>query len=140
MATTVRQVMTTNPRRVSVDESIIAVAQMMRDEDIGSVIVTDADEVRGVVTDRDIVVRAVADGLDPRIETVDTVYSGRELVTVDPDTPIEDAVQLVREHAVRRLPVVEHGKAVGVLSLGDLAIERDDQSALADISAAPANT
>src|SRR5436190_15983279 len=86
VATTVRQVMTTNPRRVSVDESIIAVAQMMRDEDIGSVIVTDADEVRGVVTDRDIVVRAVADGLDPRIETVDTVYSGRELVTVDPDT------------------------------------------------------
>src|SRR5436190_21814613 len=132
--------MTTNPRRVSVDESILAVAQVMRDEDIGSVIVTDADQVRGVVTDRDLVVRVLAEGLDPKTETVDTVYSGRDLVTVDPHTPVEDAVRLMREHAVRRLPVVEGGKAIGVVSLGDLAIERDDQSALADISAAPSNS
>jgi len=68
--------------------------------------------------------------LDPATETVDTVYSGRDLVTVDVGTPIEDAVRLMREHAVRRLPVVDQGRAIGVVSLGDLAIERDEGSAL----------
>src|SRR5438270_104008 len=133
MATTVREVMTATPREVSVDQPIIEVAQVMRDEDIGSVIVTDADQVRGIVTDRDLVVRAIAEGVDPTTETVDTVYSGRDLVTVDPSTPIDEALRLMRERAVRRLPVVEQGKPVGVVSLGDLAIERDDNSALADI-------
>ena len=107
MATIVQEVMSSNPRRVSVDESIIAVAQVMRDEDIGSVIVTDADQVRGLVTDRDLVVRAIAEGLDPASETVDTVYSGRDLVTVESNTPIEEAVRLMRENAIRRLPVVD---------------------------------
>src|SRR5438552_242617 len=102
--------MTSNPRRVSVDESIIAVAQVMRDENIGSVIVTDADRVRGLVTDRDLVVRAIAEGLDPAKETVDTVYSGRDLVTVEPNTPIDEAVRLMRENAIRRLPVVDDGR------------------------------
>src|SRR3954453_3516833 len=136
----VQEVMTANPRRVSVDEPILAVAQVMRDEDIGSVIVTDADQVRGVVTDRDLVVRVLAEGLDPATETVDTVYSGRDLVTVDVSTPIEEAVRLMRGHAVRRLPVVDQGRAIGVVSLGDLAIVRDEDSALADISAAEPNT
>ena len=140
MATIVQEVMSSNPRRVSVDESIIAVAQVMRDEDIGSVIVTDADQVRGLVTDRDLVVRAIAEGLDPALETVDTVYSGRDLVTVESNTPIEEAVRLMRENAIRRLPVVDDGRAIGLVSLGDLAMERDEGSALADISAAEPNT
>src|SRR3954447_6584697 len=135
MPTIVREVMTRNPRQVSVDEPIVAVARVMRDEQIGAVIVTDADQVRGMVTDRDLVVRAIAEGLDPRIETVDTVYSGRDLVSVDPNLPIDKALQLMREHAAGRLPVVEKGKPVGVISLGDLAIEGQDETALADISA-----
>jgi len=104
------------------------------------VIVTDADQVRGMVTDRDVVVRAIAEGLDPRIETVDTVYSGSDLVSIDPNTPVDEAAQLMREHAVRRLPVIEEGKAVGVVSLGDLAMEGNDEGALADISAADPNS
>src|SRR3954453_20079756 len=119
----VQEVMTPNPRRVSVDEPILAVAQVMRDEDVASVIVTDADQIRGVVTDRDLVVRVLAEGLDAATETVDTVYSGRDLVTVEPETRIEEAVRLMREHAVRRLPVVEQGTAIGIVSLGDRAIE-----------------
>src|SRR5213079_2496387 len=116
----VQEVMTANPRRVSVDEPILAVAQIMRDEDIGSVIVTDADQVRGLVTDRDLVVRAIAEGLNPATETIDAVYSGSQLVTIEPSTPIEEAVKLMRSHAVRRLPVVDAGRPIGVVSLGDL--------------------
>jgi CBS domain-containing protein len=140
MPTIVREVMTRNPRQVSVDEPIVAVARVMRDEEIGAVIVTDADQVRGMVTDRDLVVRAIAEGLDPRVETVDTVYSGSDLVSIDPNSSIDEAAQLMREHAVRRLPVVEKGKAVGVVSLGDLAMEGEDDGALADISAADPNS
>src|SRR4051794_28882303 len=141
MAATVKDVMTRDPREVSVDTSIVEVAQLMRDEDIGSVIVTDGGRLRGLVTDRDVVVRAVAENLDPSVETVDTVYSGRDLVTVDPDTPIDEAAAIMRVKAVRRLPVVDsRGNAVGVVSIGDLAMERDEDSVLARISAAPANT
>jgi CBS domain-containing protein len=140
VANTVKDVMTKDPREVSVDESIIAVTRLMRDEDIGSVVVSDSGQVRGIVTDRDIIVRAIAEGLDPNVETVDTVYSGRDLVTVEPDTPLDEAARLMREKAVRRLPVVDSGRAVGMVTIGDLAIERDEDSPLADISAAPSNT
>jgi CBS domain-containing protein len=139
MTRRVRDVMTENPREVNVDETIISVARVMRDEDIGAVIVTDAGQIRGLVTDRDIVVRGVAEGLDPKLETIDTIYSGTELVTVDPDTPLDQAVELMRERAVRRLPVVENGKAVGIISIGDLAIALDKDSTLADISASAPN-
>jgi len=131
--------MTPNPREVSADETIVAVAGVMRDEDIGSVIVTDAGQLRGLVTDRDIVVRAVAEGVDPSLETIDTIYSGTALATVEPDTPLDTAVDIMREYAIRRLPVVEDGHAVGVVSIGDLAIEIDGDSTLADISASAPN-
>jgi CBS domain-containing protein len=134
----VRDLMTSDPRRVGVDKTIAGVAQMMRDEDIGDVIVSDGDRLVGVVTDRDIVIRAVAEGLDPVRETVDAVFSG-DVTTVAPDTPIEEAVRVMRENAVRRLPVVDGEQLVGIISLGDLAMARDENSALADISAAPPN-
>jgi CBS domain-containing protein len=139
MERTVRDVMTPNPREVSADETIVAVAGVMRDEDIGSVIVTDAGQLRGLVTDRDIVVRAVAEGVDPALETVDTIYSGAALATVAPDTPLDTAADIMREYAIRRLPVVEDGHAIGVVSIGDLAIEIDGDSTLADISASAPN-
>src|SRR5215212_1256457 len=93
MANTVQDVMTRSPRQVNLDEPLVAVARMMRDDDIGDVLVTDGDTVRGIVTDRDIVVRAVAEGLDATRETVDAVYSG-DVTTVTPDTPIEEAVRI----------------------------------------------
>jgi CBS domain-containing protein len=115
-----------------------AAAQMMRDEDIGDVIVIDDDQLCGIVTDRDIAVRAVADGKDPTETRLGHICS-RDLVTIAPNDPAEHAVELMRKNAMRRMPVVESGRPVGIVSLGDLALDRDRNSALADISAAPAN-
>jgi CBS domain-containing protein len=111
----------------------------MRDNDIGDVVVVAGDdEVLGIVTDRDITVRAIADGCGPDTPLTD-VLSG-QVVTVAPDERIERVVDLMREHAVRRIPVVEGGHLAGVVSIGDLAVERDSDSALADISAARENS
>src|SRR4051794_7723216 len=139
MELTVQDVMTPNPREVAVDEPIIAAAQIMRDCDVGDVVVNDGGQVRGILTDRDIVVRAIAEGMDPAIETVDAIYTGGEIVTVTPQTPLQEAVQTMSAAAVRRLPVVEDGRAVGIISLGDLALASEEPSALADISAAEPN-
>jgi CBS domain-containing protein len=111
----------------------------MRDDGIGAVLVADDGQLKGLVTDRDIVVRAVADGRDPGTTPVAEACSP-ELVTVAPDDDADTAVRRMREHGVRRIPVVEDGRAVGLLSLGDMAIERDERSALADISAQAPNT
>lgn len=138
MAQTLKDLMTPNPQTVSVETTVAEAAKCMRDDGIGDVIVTDGDTLCGIVTDRDIVVRAVADGLDATTTTVGDICT-TDLATLSPDTSVEDAVTLMRERAVRRLPIVENGKPVGIVSIGDLAIERDGQSALADISAAPPN-
>jgi CBS domain-containing protein len=112
----------------------------MRANDIGDVIVVDDNgKLTGIVTDRDIVVRVVAEGRDPRATRLGDIAS-RELTVLAPDDPVERAVELMRERAIRRLPVVEQGKPVGIVSIGDLALDRDPDSALADISAAPPNT
>jgi CBS domain-containing protein len=110
----------------------------MRDGDIGDVIVQDGQELRGIVTDRDIVVRAVAEDQAPSEVTVGEICSV-DLVTLGPDDPIDRATHLMRDNAIRRLPVIEDGRAVGVVSLGDLAIERDARSVLAEISMADRN-
>jgi CBS domain-containing protein len=113
-------------------------ARRMRDADIGDVIVTEDGTMCGVVTDRDIVVRAIAEGKDPQSATLGEICS-HEVVTVSADDSVERAIELMRERAVRRLPVVDGGSPVGIVSIGDLAIERDSDSALADISAASGN-
>jgi len=136
--TTLKDLMTPNPLTVSTDTPVADAARYMRDEGIGDVIVTDGETVQGIVTDRDIVIRAVADGLDTATTTVGDICS-TDLATLSPDAEVEEAVTLMRERALRRLPVVEKGKPVGIVSIGDLAMERDEDSALADISAAPPN-
>jgi CBS domain-containing protein len=128
-----------NPRSVGLDASLVEVARIMRDDDVGDVLVTQDDSLRGIVTDRDIVVRAVAEGANPSDQTVDAVFSGGEVVTVTPDTSLEQAALIMREHAIRRLAVVEGGRPVGVVSLGDLAMQEDEDSALAEISSTPPN-
>jgi CBS domain-containing protein len=110
----------------------------MRDAGIGDVIVTENNQVCGIVTDRDIVIRTVAEAQDPAATTLADICS-HALTTVAPTDSIEYAVQLMREKAIRRLPVVEGGQAVGIVSLGDLAVERDPGSALGEISAASPN-
>ncbi|WP_217145039.1 CBS domain-containing protein [Streptomyces sp. AC627_RSS907] len=131
----VKDVMTPGVTAVRPDSSLVEAARLMRAQNIGDVVVADGQDVVGLLTDRDITVRAVAEGVDPMAVDVRSVCTAGPLV-VAPDDPVEDAVALMREHAVRRLPVVEDGLPVGVVSLGDLAEARDPSSALADISRA----
>jgi CBS domain-containing protein len=138
MAQHVRDIMTSAPVTVEPQTSVTQVARLMRDEDIGAVLVAEGDDLRGLVSDRDLVVRALAEGGDPDETTVAGVCSG-DLYTITPDEDLDQAVRLMREHAVRRVPVVDHGRPVGIVSLGDLAMERDPGSALGDISAARPN-
>lgn len=135
----IREHMTPDPVVLSSNTTLADAARRMRDEEIGDVLVEEGGELRGLATDRDIVVRAVAEGADPQTATLAEVCSGG-LVTVSPDDSVIDAERLMRQHAVRRVPVVDAGKAVGMISIGDLAIDLDSESALADISAAPSNS
>ncbi len=132
----VRDIMTTPVVGVAETATLVEAARHMRMYDIGDVLIVDGDAVRGIVTDRDIVIRALAADLDPATTTVGDVAT-RDPVVIGPDQPAADAVQLMRDRALRRLPVCEDGHLVGVITLGNLATERDPESALADISAAP---
>jgi CBS domain-containing protein len=138
MPQSIREVMTADPRTVEPSASLAEAAQAMRDDDVGAVLVVDRGTVAGIVTDRDIAVRAVAEGADPKSTKVADVCSA-DLTTLTVDQTVEDAIRLVREHNVRRIPVVQDGRPAGIVTIGDLAIERDPGSALADISAAPPN-
>ncbi|TDQ51572.1 CBS domain-containing protein [Actinorugispora endophytica] len=138
MAQKIRDVMTARPRTIPPTATLRDAAALMRDSDVGDVIVAENDKPVGILTDRDIVVRCVAQGGAPDVERVDSVSSSR-VVSVSPDADITEAARIMREKSVRRLPVVEGDTIVGVVSIGDLAIERDPRSALADISAARPN-
>ncbi|MDC0765356.1 CBS domain-containing protein [Streptomyces sp. HD] len=139
MTQQVRDVMTADPVTVEPLTSVRAVARLMRDKDIGAVLVVEAERLRGLVSDRDLVVRAIAEDADPARTTVAAACSAL-LVTVGPDDDLDHAVKLMREHSVRRLPVVDREHhPVGIVSIGDLSIERDPRSALADVSAARPN-
>ncbi len=138
MHQTIREVMTASPHTLAPSATIVEAARLMRERDIGDIIVVDNGMLCGIVTDRDIVVRALAEGKDPARTRVGDICS-RELTTVGPDESIGHAVRLMRDKAIRRLPVAQDGRMLGVVSLGDLAIDVDRRSALADISAAPAN-
>jgi CBS domain-containing protein len=135
MAGTVEEIMTRDPRTVDAGDSVVDAARAMRDDAIGNVVVTEGGRVAGIVTDRDIVIRAIAEGRDPQSTSVGDVCSS-DLRTLEPGESVDEAVRAMREHNVRRQPVVRDGELVGVLSLGDLAKEREPDSALADISAA----
>ena len=138
MARTVSDIMTKNPLTIEADEPVYEAARQMRSGNAGDVIVLDKGNISGILTDRDIAIRVVADQGDPATPVRD-VCSG-DLETVSPDTSISAATKLMRDKAVRRLPVVQDGTPVGVISIGDLAMEKDEGSALADNSAAPPNT
>ena len=134
----IHDVMTPNPVTLPGTTSVQDAARAMRDQAIGDVIVIEHNQVCGIITDRDIVVRTVAEEQDPATTTLADICS-HSLLTVLPTDSVEQAVQLMRTHAIRRLPVVDGGKAVGIVSLGDLAVERDPDSALGEISAARPN-
>ncbi|MDT0443052.1 CBS domain-containing protein [Streptomyces johnsoniae] len=138
MAQQIRDIMTADPVEVAPHVPVVDVAQRMRDEDIGAVLVIEDGYLRGLVTDRDLVVRVLAEGDGVGGRTVGEACS-EDLLTVAPDDDVSRVITLARHRAVRRLPVVENNQPVGIVSLGDLAVERDTDSALADISAADPN-
>ncbi|KAB1909433.1 MULTISPECIES: CBS domain-containing protein [Micromonospora] len=132
--TTVGEFMTTRLVTMDGNDTLIAAAQEMRDSAIGDVVVTDGDNVVGIVTDRDITVRGVAENMDPTATRLNQITS-KDVVTVSQNDDAVAAADLMRTYAVRRLPVVDDGRLVGLISMGDLAVEREPQSVLADISA-----
>jgi CBS domain-containing protein len=137
MSQSIREVMSTDLKTVEKGTPIREAAVAMRDADTGAIIVTDEGRFAGLVTDRDIVVRGLADGKGPDTP-VDEVATS-DVKTITPDQTVDDALAIVRDENVRRVPVVEDGRAVGIVSIGDLAENRDLGSELTDISTAPAN-
>jgi CBS domain-containing protein len=138
MAANVRDVMTSDPVVVDAAASLTQAAELMRTHNIGDVLVMDNGRIDGILTDRDIVVRAVADGQQPDALPCGACCTGHPQM-VDADDSLNDAMELMRQHAVRRLPVVEGDELIGVVSIGDLALSDDHETPLADISAAAPN-
>jgi CBS domain-containing protein len=126
MAKSVRDVMTPGVRTVSASQSLADAAEVMKGEDVGSVPVVEEGRLAGTVTDRDIVTRAVAERRDPQSVRVNEVAS-RELVTVEPEQDLDEALALMARHQVRRLPVVEEGQLVGMLAQADVALEAKEK-------------
>ena len=127
MAKKIREVMTSKPCSIDAAKSVANAAKMMRDEDVGLAPIVEGDRLVGVLTDRDIAVRVVAEGRDPEQVKVTEVASG-DVVTLDPQQDLDEALRLMARHQVRRLPVVEEdGRLVGVVAQADVAKEADDK-------------
>lgn len=135
---TVKDMMTRNPICLNHDEPVLEAARLMDRHDIGDVLVLKDGKVMGICTDRDIVVRCLAQGMDVNDCTVGDVCTGR-VVAIEPNADLHEAAHTMREHKIRRVPVMEDGHAVGILSLGDLAEKADRESVLGEISDAPPN-
>ena len=138
MAQKVRDVMTANPTTLQEEATVADAAKRMRDDDIGDVLVVREGGLTSIVTDRDIAVRVVAEDRPPE-ETALRDIASKDLTTVSPDDSIDDAIRIMRDRALRRIPVVEGSRPVGIVAIGDLAVERDTDSTLADISGAEPN-
>jgi len=136
MTRKIRDIMSPAPVCMAPGESVAAAARAMKQHGIGTVLVLTGGRLSGLVTDRDITVRVLAENRDPRSTTIGDICSS-ELAVLGPDDDVEQAIRLVRERAVRRIPVLADGKPVGVVSIGDPALEQDATSALSGVSSAP---
>src|ERR671919_2902181 len=128
MAKSVRDAMTENPRSIGASASVVEAARLMREEHIGSPPITDDEQLVGMITDRDITTRVVAEAADPKMTSVGDVDS-RDLISVEPDKDLEEALQLMARHQVRRLPVVENGRLVGIVAQADIALKENEKTA-----------
>lgn len=124
----VREIMTSQLASAAPDTTAEELATMMRDMDTGAIPVVDGEELRGIVTDRDIVLRCVATGGDPSEMTAEEIVS-EDLETVQPDSDVEEAAKLMAKRQIRRLPVVQDGRLVGMVSLGDIAVKGEEEDA-----------
>src|SRR5216117_1081122 len=122
MAKSIRDAMTENPSSIVASASVVEAAQLMREEHIGSLPITEDEQLVGVITDRDITIRVVAEAADPKMTSVGDVYS-RDLISVEADKDLAEALQLMARHQVRRLPVVESGRLVGIVAQADIRSE-----------------
>jgi CBS domain-containing protein len=121
----IRELMTVKPRTVKAGDSVVEAAKLMRGEDAGLAPIVDGDRLVGVVTDRDIAIRVVAEGRDPQSTKVEEVAS-QNVVTIDPQQELDEALRLMAQHQLRRLPVVEEdGKLVGIIAQADVARHAD---------------
>jgi CBS domain-containing protein len=128
MAKSVRDAMTEDPRSIGQSVSVVEAARLMREEHIGSLPITDDEQLVGMITDRDITTRVVAEAADPKTTAVADVYS-RDLISVEPDEDLDEALQLMARHQVRRLPVVENGRLVGIVAQADIALRENEKKA-----------
>jgi CBS domain-containing protein len=117
--------MTEDPRSIGASASVVEAARLMREDDIGSLPITDDEKLVGMITDRDITTRVVAEAADPGMMAVGDVYS-RDLISVEPDKDLEEALQLMARHQVRRLPVVENGRLIGIIAQADIALSENE--------------
>ena len=125
MAKSVRDAMTEDPRSIGASATVVEAARLMREQHIGSLPVTDDDRLVGMITDRDITTRVVAERAVPETTSVGDVYS-RDLISVEPNNDLEEALQLMGRHQVRRLPVVENGRLVGMVAQADIALTENE--------------
>ena len=127
MGKSVQDVMTSNPTSIDANSSVVEAARIMKQEDVGIVPIVQSGRLVGTVTDRDIAVRVVDQGKDPQSVSVREIAS-TDLVTIDPQQDLDEALRLMASHQVRRLPVVEEdGRLVGIVAQADVAREADDK-------------
>ncbi len=110
------------------DATLEDIARMMREEDTGAIPVVEDDELIGIITDRDIVIRCIAEGKDPSEMAAEDIIS-EQLEVVEPEADVEEAAQIMARRQIRRLPVVKNGRLVGMVSLGDIAVKAGEEEA-----------
>ena len=126
MAKSVRDAMTEDPHSIGASASVVEAARLMREEHIGSLPIIDNEQLVGMITDRDITTRVVAEAADPKLTSVGDVYS-QDLISVEPESDLEEALLLMARHQVRRLPVVDNGKLVGIVAQADIALTENEK-------------
>ncbi len=126
MAKSIHDAMTEDPRSIGAAESVVEAARLMRDEHIGSLPVTEDGQLVGMITDRDITTRVVAEAAVPETTLVGDVYS-RDLISVEPNNDLAEALQLMARHQVRRLPVLESRRLVGMVAQADIALKENEK-------------
>ena len=122
MAKSVRDAMTEEPRSIDASASVVEAARLMREQHIGSLPVTEDERLVGMITDRDITTRVVAESAVLETTSVGDVYS-RDLISVEPNSDLDEALRLMARHQVRRLPVVENDRLVGMVAQADIALK-----------------
>src|SRR5919108_1572206 len=125
MAKSVREAMTEDPRSIGASAPVVEAARLMREQHIGSLPITDGEQLLGMVTDRDITTRVVAESSDPEATSVGDVCS-RDVISIEADKDHEEALELMARHQVRRLPVVESGRLVGIVAQADIALTENE--------------